>query len=429
MRVHGIVRRPAIWYVPRSKMSFGLLTGGLVLAGIAAAGPSAAAAGPSTGSTVTAAATAAATARTVAPTHRFAAPDGGQRDEFGRSVALSGPTAVVGAPNHAGFAGGVYVYARSGGTWALNTELANPAGSAQDAFGSSVAVSGNTVVVGAPQNAGLTGVAYVFVRSVAHWVLQATLTAPGAAPYAEFGYTVAVSGDTAFVSMKNINSAVPAGVYVFHRSQGSWALETTLESPSGAGMFGQSLAASGSTLVVGAPFADPQQTGSAYVYTDGVSGWTPAATLSGADTSIGDEFGWSVSVSGDVVVVGSLYHATTGQAYVFTRSGAVWTQTAELIGSDSVLGDEFGTSVGASAGMIVVGAPRAPRTWNKNRGVAYVFTLSGGVWVQTARLVPKVRPVAGYFAMSMSTSGARVILGELGANQDTGLAYLFRPLG
>ena len=369
-----------------------------------------------------------ATATATAPTHRFAAPDGGQRDQFGDSVALSGPTAVVGAPWHAGFAGGVYVYARSGGTWALQSELANPAGSAQDAFGGSVAVSGNTLVVGAVQHAGNTGVAYVFVRSAGHWVLQATLGAPEAGDL-QFGYAVAVSGDTAFVSMPFTNRPANAGVYVFHRSQGSWALVTKLVSPSGAWMFGQSLAVSGSTVVVGAPSADPQQAGAAYVYTDGVGGWTLAAALSGADTSIGDEFGASVSVSGDVVVVGSPFHGDTGRAYVFAGSGSTWTQTAELVGSDSVSGDTFGASVGVSASMIVVGAPRAPRTWDKDRGVGYVFTLSGGTWVQTVRIVPKVRPVGAYFGYSVSVSGARVLLGAPGVNQDTGLAYLFRPLG
>ena len=195
-------------------------------------------------------------------------------DRFGGSVAISGDTVVVGAPrdDDAGFdSGSVYVFVRSGTTWTEEAKLTASDAAAEDEFGVSVALSGDTALVGASgdDDAGSgSGSAYVFVRNGTSWSQQVKLTASDAAAEDGFGASVALSGDTALVGASGDDgTGVSSGsAYVFVRNGTSWIQQAKLTASDAAAIdyFGYSVALSGETALVGAPFNDG--VGSAYAY-------------------------------------------------------------------------------------------------------------------------------------------------------------------
>jgi hypothetical protein len=147
--------------------------------------------------------------------------------------------------------------------------------------------------------------------------------------------------------------------YVFTESATGWRQTAVLKASDTAAKenFGESVAASGGTIVVGARGHD-DGAGRAYVFTRAVTGWRQTAELKGADTGAKDNFGESVAVSGSTIVVGAYGHARpAGRAYVFTRAATSWRQTAELKGADTAGKDNFGGSVAVADSTIVVGAP------------------------------------------------------------------------
>jgi hypothetical protein len=193
------------------------------------------------------------------------AADGVPGDHLGGPVALSGDTALVGAwaKNHG--AGAAYVFVRSGSRWAQQARLTARGGAAGDWFGASVALSGDTALVGAPL-AGHTGAAYVFVRDGSRWTQQARLTARDGSACDWFGRTVALSGDTALMGAWYKNNHAGAA-YVFVRDGSRWAQQAELTARDGAAedYFGSSVALCGDTALVGAGFKN-HATGVAYVF-------------------------------------------------------------------------------------------------------------------------------------------------------------------
>jgi len=243
-------------------------------------------------------------------------------------------------------------------------KLAASDGAAGDRFGSSVAISGETVVVGAPDDdlggGGDQGSAYVFVRSGTVWSLQQKLVASDGETSDEFGNSVAISGDTVFVGVQfdNVFANISQGsAYVFVRSGTVWSQQRKLTASDGASddRFGASVAISGETVVVGAhsPFNPSPAEGSAYVFVRSGTVWSQQRKLVASDGEAGDFFGSSVSISGETVVVGAYQddvgtNAQQGSAYVFVRSGTVWSQQQQLLASDGTISDEFGRSVAIS---------------------------------------------------------------------------------
>ena len=158
--------------------------------------------------------------------------------------------------------------------------------------------------------------------------------------------------------------------------------------------FGYSVALSGDTVVVGAMFHDGAAAvdqGSAYVFVRSAGVWTLQQKLVAADAASRDQFGTSVAISGDTVVVGARFDLGAhiighGSAYVFVRSGGVWSQQQKLLPADAVSGDGFGYSVAISGETIVVSAPFGG-TAVIREGAAYVFVRSAGVWSQQQKLL------------------------------------------
>ncbi|HEX6184754.1 MAG TPA: FG-GAP repeat protein, partial [Pyrinomonadaceae bacterium] len=279
-------------------------------------------------------------------------------------------------------------------------------GAAQDALGFSVAISGDTAVVGAPADATGSntrqGAAYVYVRSGSTWTQQQKLTASDGIANDEFGYAVAIAGDTIFVgrhfTQAGNNARTRGAVYVFTRTGNVWTQAPTPLTPSDAAdgdLFGSSLAVDGGTLVVGALQKNNSSTffqGAAYVFNGAGASWTQQGKLLAADGGFASFFGVSVAVSGDTAVVGATGQAGIsadsgrGAAYVFTRNGGAWSQQQKLLASDGAEGDAFGFSVGVSNDTAVVGSRLDTVGSTGGQGSAYVFTRSGTVWTEQQHL-------------------------------------------
>ena len=330
---------------------------------------------------------------------KLTAVDGAENDHFGRAVAFSGNTLIIGAPLKDVIGedqGSVYVFTRSGAAWTLQQKLTAQDGAAKSEFGFSVAISGDTVVIGAPLDDtggnGDQGSAYVFTRSGAVWTQQQKLTAQDGAANDFFGFSVAISGETVAVSAfgDDIGANENQGsAYVFTRSDTTWTQQQKLIANDGeAGhFFGRSVAISGDTVVVGAPDDDIGANfgqGSAYVFTRSGAVWTLQQKLTSDDGEAIDLFGSAVALSGDTLAVGAeldnidgnVGNPGQGSAYVFARTGTVWTQRQKLIADDGQAVDSFGFAVALSGNAVVVGAPMDDINANRDQGSAYVFVLS-----------------------------------------------------
>ncbi len=353
---------------------------------------------------------------------------------------------------------------------------------AGDTFGFSVAISGDTVVVGARNEAsnatGVNGIqsnnsapkagaAYVFVRSAGGWSQQAYLKASNTEAGDEFGYTVAISGDTIIVGApledsnatgangnQSDNSTPDSGAaYVFVRNAGNWSQQAYLKSsnPDIADLFGWSVGISNDTAVVGAwleASANGNQSdnsaavsGAAYVFARNAGNWSQQAYLKASNKEAGDAFGWTVAISGETIIIGAPFEAgipgnqnnnsasSSGAAYVFARNAGIWNQQAYLKASNSEAGDAFGWSVGISDNSIIVGAPFESSNAtgvNGNQsdnsasvaGAAYVFTGSAGIWNQQAYLKASNTDIADLFGWSVAVAGERAVVGSQGESSN-----------
>lgn len=315
---------------------------------------------------------------------------------FGLSVGLSGNTAVVGSPYARNGAGAVYVYVRSGTTWSRQAKLSDPGPIGYDEFGISVALSGDTLLVGARTKTvagqGGAGAAYVYVRSGTSWTRQATLKASDAAPNADFGFSVALSGDTALVGApwSTVAGQSDAGTaYVFERSGTTWSPQAELSDPDAVANdeFGRPVVLSNGTALIGASgttVGGLLDAGAVYVYDGSGADWSQDAVLTDPDTTAWEAFGNSLALSGGTALIGADCATTGGQdqggaAYVFAGSGASWTPQAELTASSPESYAHFGNSVAISDTTAIVGATGLSGN--------YVFTGSGASWSQQTQLM------------------------------------------
>ena len=343
-------------------------------------------------------------------------------DGVGFSVAISGSTAVVGAYGHTSYAGRAYVFTKTGSGWTQAGELKGLDTVVGDQFGCSVAISGNTVVVGAGARAGHAGRAYVFTDSSTGWKQVVELKGSDTVTGDYFGWSVAISGTTVVVGAYGHDKSA-GRTYVFDANGSSWKQVAELKSADRAAgdQFGSSVAISGTTMVVAAT-GHAKAAGRAYVFTKTASSWKQAAELKGVDTGAGDHFGWSVAISGPTVVVGAFHHASlAGRAYVFTKKASGWAQAAELKGSDTIANDGFGISVAVSGPTAVVGATGHAA----GAGRVYMFTKSPTGWSHAGEIKGSDTAPGDEFGFSVAISGSTAIVGAPSHAKQAGRAYVF----
>lgn len=408
----------------------------------------------------------------------------GVADNFGHAVAISGDTVVVSAPFDFPSLGAIYVFIRGvDGDWTQQACLKASNSGINDLFGYSVAISGDLIVVGAPSEdssstgingdgnndgAVRSGAAYVFSRTGGSWSQEAYLKASNSEVSDWFGTSVSISEDTIVVGAccedsaaiivngnQGDNSAFESGAaYVFRRNEGSWHQEAYLKAfntETGDG-FGSSVTISGNTIAVGATGEssstigiDGNQSdnsanlaGAVYVYERENSVWTQQAYLKASNTDEGDRFGYSVSLSGEALVVGAPIEQSgaqrvngdetdndtpnVGAAYVFSRLGSSWSQEGYLKASNAEREDSFGVSVSISGDLVVVGANREESSAvgvdgqerdNQARfaGAGYVFRRSSFGWIQTNYLKASNAEAEDEFGFSIGISNQTVVIG------------------
>ncbi len=373
---------------------------------------------------------------------KLTASDGAADDWFGQAVSISGDTAIVGAygnDDKGDSSGSAYIFQRSGTSWVQQAKLTASDGAVAGYFGKSVSLSGDTAIVGAygdDDKGSLSGSAYIFQRSGTSWVQQAKLTASDGAVVDFFGISVSISGDTAIVGAHgdDDNGSSSGSAYIFQRSGTSWVQQAKLTASDGAvaDNFGKPVSLSGDTAIVGANHDDDNgsNSGSAYIFQRSGTSWVQQAKLTASDGVTDDRFGVSASLSGDTAIVGADADddngSNSGSVYIFQRSGTSWVQQAKLTASDGGADDRFGISVSLSGNTAIVGA-HVDDDKGSSSGSAYIFQRSGTSWVQQTKLTASDGVADDRFGVSVSLFGDAAIVGA-DVDDDKGSAYIYSQL-
>lgn len=326
-----------------------------------------------------------------------------KQGEYMTTLALHDRFLAMGAPYTGwtnGPAGRLYLFERTNGQWAdYSAKSLTPTGAAVDTFGYDVGLSGDVAIAGIPLDDGLgtnAGAARVLLMEHFAWSHDAILRASDGADFDNFGFSVDVSGGTALVGahLSNAKGSDSGSAYVFTGAGALWSQEDKLVAPDGAAgdWFGFAVSIDGDTALVGAPMDDDagSASGAAYVFTRTGGVWSMQQKLAASDGGAGDQFGASVVVQGDTAVVGAPFEDAggmdAGAAYTFVRSGGVWTQQAKLTTSDASGGDKFGVSVALDGEAAVIGARRGDGLGSDASG-AYAFARDGSMWEEQSLLL------------------------------------------
>ena len=364
--------------------------------------------------------------------------------QAGVAVSISGDTSVVGASRGYGkkpLSGSAHVYLRSGSAWSFEKSLLAGDGARDDYFGSAVSVHGDVAAVGAysdDDRGSNSGSAYVFMRAGStSWSAQAKLTAWDGAAYDNFGWSVAVEGAVVAVGSPydNDRGTDSGSAYVFARSGTSWSPQAKLTAVDGIAhdRLGWSISISNGEVVVGAPYDDDQGTnsGSAYVFARAGTLWSQQGKLTASDGAANDYFGWSVCVRKGIAAVGAHYDDdkgdASGSAYVFARTGTLWSQQGKLTAADGAGADSFGFSVAVEGGAVVVGAFNDDDR-GENSGSAYSFLRAGTTWSQIQKLTASDGAPEDFFGRSVALAGTTVVAGAQQHSLESkkaGAAYVY----
>ena len=377
---------------------------------------------------------------------KLLASDGEADDRFGVTVATNGRLVAAGAPFAdvgGDDAAAAYNFRRSGADWTEQAKLVATDGAAGDLFGSAVDLGRDLVVLGAPQAEG-AGAAYVFRldRATMVWSEEAKLVASDAGPGDEFGRAVAIDGEIAAVGApgKGGSLAGAGRVYVYEAIGGSWLETAVLESPNATldGEFGQSVALSEDTLIVGAWLEDELgiNSGAGYAFRRDPTGgeWALEGVLTAPDADSGDVLGYSAAVDGDLAVLGALAADLpgafdTGAAYVFSRQRGAWTVGAKLTADDAEDFDAFGGSLAVEDGLVLVGAlleDDCPTLAFCDTGAVYAFRFDGVSADQVAKLTAPDASERDMFGVAVSQARGSIVVGAFRSDDqglDAGAVY------
>lgn len=372
----------------------------------------------------------------------------------GTSVSISGTTAVVGSNlddnNNNVDQGSAYVYVYNFGTWTLQTKLTAGDGATGDKFGSSVAIDGNTIIVGAPRAGGANanqGAAYIFTRTGSTWTQQVKLTGADGLTDDNFGNSVDVKNNTAVVGA-NLDDHPDIGTgnfqqgsaYIFVRSGSTWTQQTKLRDPNGTDNmnYGVSVALEADRVVIGANNFN----GFCYLYTRTGTAWTLYSRFQPDDVETQQSFGTAVDIVSDVIVVGSRYKTivTNGTTVTF-RQGATYVfqivtlnnlilQTQRILAADGAANDEFGSAVAFDGTSIIVGTNKNDVGANTDQGSSYVYIKDATqMWTLQTQLTGVAGAADDNFGNSVGVAGNLFINGavldDIDGRVDQGSAQAF----
>uniref|UniRef100_UPI0040561EE9 hypothetical protein n=1 Tax=Candidatus Electronema sp. TaxID=2698783 RepID=UPI0040561EE9 len=336
--------------------------------------------------------------------------------EDGVSLAVDGSTAVVGAPGEDKMKGAAYVFVRTGATWKQQARLTAAEATEYSIFGGAVAVSGDTILVGAGSD-GNHGAVYVFVRSGGKWQQQARLLAEDSRPDDSFGLSVAVSKDTAVIggfredySKAHLDAAYvgQGSAYIFVRSGSTWKQQAKLTAADGipdSGTFGAEVTADGDTALVARPALNL-----AHVFFRSGGKWAEQAKAAGR----------SAALQGDTALIGSqagsadpakkaLPAAAPGSVSVFKRAGGLWTLQTLLTAKDAPADPAFGALVAVDGKTAVIAATE--RKDAAKPGSVYLFANKGGSWQEQAKL-PAAEGMLVIHSLALSGGTMAAVMGK-----------------
>jgi hypothetical protein len=369
--------------------------------------------------------------------------DGAAKDLFGEAVSIHGNRALVGArldDELGNNSGSAYIFAFDGTSWNLMDKVLASDGSTNDNFGSAVGLFGDLAVVSAPRDddhGESSGSVYVFQYDGMNWTEVQKLTATDAAEQDRFGNAVSVYDERILVGAHwdDDFGGFSGSAYVFDHNGLSWTETHKLTASDGqpADKFAGAVSLFGDRALFGALGDDDygNASGAAYIFDfDGIS-WSETQKLTATDASEDDQFGFSVSLSGDRVLIGArtdlFNNMFPGSAYVFDFNGIEWTETQKITASDGQFTDGFGSAVSLSGDRLLVGAAGNDEG-GYNAGIAYAFRFDNGTWSETDKLVPADAAMQDSFGISVSISGDLALIGagwddDRGTN--SGSAYVF----
>lgn len=372
-------------------------------------------------------------AGTWTPAQPLTSGNGGHGQSFGRSVAISGDTAVIGVDQddveNFPFVGTAYVFQRNNGAWVYHSRLMPPDLDSVTLGARSVDIDGDTIVVGGYRGRnGNPNAAYVFVRENAIWQLQQKITEDLATPSNGIGRLYSLSGDLLVIGEPDRigPSGQTGAAQVFRRNNGMWSHDAQLLPPDGGegDRFGYAVDVRDNRILIGAPFKDGpagNADGAAYLYEHGVSGWTNAGLW---DSEGDDSFGASVVLGNQIAAVAATYSASSGigSVHVFRKQGEGWSQESQLSGFDTVATDCFGCSLDIDGNTMIVGA----RDRDGFRGAAYLFHRGATGWTQIAQYLPPATSANSLPMFGESVAISRTTL-VLSLPQDAGVAPWGNP--
>jgi hypothetical protein len=348
---------------------------------------------------------------------------------FGNAVALDGDRAIVGAwradiggePDR----GAAYVFVRQDDEWVEEAQLLAFDGAEGDRFGYSVALSGDTAVVGAPLvtvgNATFRGAAYVFQIIGGGWLPREKLLASDGAAHDQLGRAVAIQGDTllAGAPSADIDGTSQGAAYVYTRQGGLWSESQKLFDEEGllADLFGNAVSIDGETAVIGAYSANiggNVNQGAAYVYSLVDGTWLLEQKLVASDGANPDQLAWSVAVRGDVALIGARQkiidgHEAHGAAYVFRRDGTTWSEEQRLTPSDGQDLGFFGWAVALEGHVVLVGA-RHDFPGANAQGVVYEYRRNNGLWEEIQRFEAPIGQGLDGFGQALALDSRRALI-------------------
>lgn len=369
---------------------------------------------------------------------KIAAPEGADFSSdaaFGYQVALQGNTLLVSAPYEdltevTGFSNGdegvVWIYQRQGTGWSRTGRITSSSPDFADYFGESIALDGNTLIVGSTGEQ-----AQVFVGSGNDWSFQQRLTITDGRFNDQFGRDEnALDGNTAVIGSRisDVNGGTDQGAaYVFVRDGTSWAQEQKLFASDGANgdRFGDEIAIQGDTLFIGAPGADVDgepDFGAVYVFTRDGGRWTEQQKLLPSLGAFGRLFGLDIAVDGETAMI-----SQADRVFVFTKVAGAWVETQTFIPSDPQFLDFFGNSIALKGDIAVIGSFGKDIGPVRGQGAAYVFQNINGFWTQTQRFFDPDGGEFGYFGWHVSFDGDGLVIGATGDSlndESTGSVFI-----
>jgi len=323
---------------------------------------------------------------------------------------------------------------------AVQSRLQHTSGNSDDSFGESVAIQGNTILVGAPYNddAGIqAGALYVYDYDGSDWLQNQILMPPSIGDLYFFGASVDIDGDYAIAgaygAVNSSSTAFRSGTaYIYRYDGSSWSFDTELHDSNSAGLddFGMDVAITGDYAFAGSPGDDDngQDSGSVFIYHSNGTTWSfHQKLMSGTD---GDHFGKSISVDGSWAVIGAYGDNSTytdsGAAYIYHFDGSVWTESQKLKAGDPGTGDAFGLAVAIDGQQLLIGAPYDNDN-GPSSGSVYVFAYENSIWTQHEKILASDGTVDHLFGNSLDISRKYAVVGAFNDSEHgirSGAGYL-----